>query len=137
MIVKIFDELNNDSMIVRNKVFVEEQGFVDEFDDIDKIAIHIIFYDEQPFATCRIFKNENNDYVIGRFAVLKEYRGRGIGTFMLKRAEEYIKSFGGVNVKIHAQTRAKLFYEKAGYYAVGVEDYDENVPHVWLKKELL
>ena len=48
MIVKIFDELNNDSMIVRNKVFVEEQGFVDEFDDIDKIAIHIIFYDEQP-----------------------------------------------------------------------------------------
>lgn len=137
MDVKFFNEINNDSMIVRNNVFVEEQGFIDEFDEIDNIATHIVLYDGQPFATCRVFKDSTEDYIIGRFAVLFQYRGCGKGTALLKIAEEFIKKSGGKHVKIHSQTRAKHFYERSGYCSIGVEDYEECVAHIWLQKELI
>ena len=43
---------------IRRTVFVDEQGFHDEFDETDRAAAHIIAFDEDdnPVATCRIFK---------------------------------------------------------------------------------
>lgn len=40
--------LNNspDARAIRQSVFVEEQGFEYEFDDIDEIALHLVLYDE-------------------------------------------------------------------------------------------
>ncbi len=131
---KIFEGLNNDSILIRKKVFVEEQGFVDEFDHIDNIATHIIVYDNKPIATCRIFTNASGEYLIGRFAVIKEYRGSGIGSAMLRKAEEVIMNRAGSIIRIHSQTRARHFYEKAGYNPDGKEDDEEGVPHVWLVK---
>lgn len=131
---KFFEELNNDSIYIRQKVFVEEQGFVDEFDDIDNIATHIIVYDDKPIATCRIFTNDMGEYLIGRFAVIKEYRGTGLGASLLKKAEDVIYNRGGRTILIHAQTSARTFYEKSGYISTGKEDHEEGVPHVWLVK---
>ena len=44
---KIFEGLNNDSILIRQKVFVEEQGFVDEFvAELEKLDIKV-WYDKQ------------------------------------------------------------------------------------------
>ena len=52
-----FDKINKDIISVRTKVFVEEQGFKNEFDDIDKTALHILCYiDKRPVAVGRIYK---------------------------------------------------------------------------------
>ena len=35
---------NADARLIRQQVFVEEQGFVNEFDDIDAKAYHAVIY---------------------------------------------------------------------------------------------
>ena len=35
---------NADARLIRQQVFVEEQGFVNEFDDIDHEAYHCLLY---------------------------------------------------------------------------------------------
>ena len=115
---------------------MKEQGFENEFDDIDQISSHIVVFDEtKPVGTCRFFK-ENNHYTIGRVAVLKEYRNQHIGNLLLKSAEKEIKKLNGDLIVVHAQVRVSPFYEKQGYIQFGQIDDDEGVPHKWMKKRI-
>ena len=137
---KTYDYLDDDAKIIRTKVFIEEQGFENELDEIDDYAIHIVLYDNKiPIATCRVFKDEteeNNTYILGRLAVKKEYRGRRIGTEMLKEAEKIVLQNNGSTLKLHAQCRAKQFYAISGYTEYGKVEYDEGCPHIWMKKQI-
>lgn len=121
---------------IRIEVFMKEQGFENEFDEIDNLCHHIVAFDEgKPIGTCRFFK-ENNHYTIGRVAVLKEYRNQHIGNLLLKSAEKEIKRINGDVIVVHAQVRVSSFYEKQGYIQFGQIDDDEGVPHVWMKKKI-
>ena len=78
MNTKIFTILPQEAKNIRIEVFMKEQGFENEFDEIDTISHHIVVFDEgKPIGTCRFFK-ENNHYTIGRVAVLKKYRNLSI-----------------------------------------------------------
>ena len=133
---RLFNFLPIEAREIREEVFVKEQGFEEEFDSVDNIATHILAYDENKVvATCRFFKQENY-YLIGRIAVIKEYRGSGIGREMIRYAEEQIKIIGGKEIKIHAQLRAQGFYTKLGYLSTGDCDYDEGCEHIWMKKNI-
>ena len=123
---------------IRTEVFVEEQGFSNEFDEIDGSAIHLICYDDEiPIATCRIFyKDEMQSYVVGRIAVIRARRGEGIGAALLAGAEDYIRQKGGQSVMLLAQLRASGFYEKSGYKKQGEICMDEGCAHIWMRKEL-
>ena len=91
MRISIYRHFPEEAKAIREAVFVKEQGFLDEFDDTDQEAVHLILYDEVelPVATCRIFWNQAmNAYTLGRLAVIKEYRGKNIGSLMLKEAEK-------------------------------------------------
>ena len=41
---KTYHSLPEDAALIRQKIFMEEQGFVDEFDAIDPQADHIVLY---------------------------------------------------------------------------------------------
>lgn len=136
MNIKHYSYLPDDAKAIRQAVFVDEQGFKNEFDDIDGDCVHIVIYDgEKPIATGRYYI-ENGNYTIGRVAVLKPYRGTGLGVQIVREAERLIKLDGGDSVVLHAQCRVKPFYEKQGYSAFGEIDYDEYCPHCYMKKEL-
>ena len=136
MNTKIFTTLPQDAKDIRIEVFMKEQGFENEFDDIDDISFHIVVFDEEkPIGTCRFFK-ENNHYTIGRVAVLKEYRNQHIGNVLLERAEKEIKKLNGDLIVVHAQVRVSPFYENQGYIQFGQIDDDEGVPHMWMKKKI-
>lgn len=133
---KVSEKLIDDASKIRLKVFKEEQGFKQEFDDIDNIATHIVGYlDNKAIATCRIF-SEGNSYHIGRFAIIKEYRGRDYGIELMKKAEQVIKDLGGKKIELSSQLRAKNFYEKCGFKAEGEIYMDEFCPHILMKKEI-
>lgn len=138
MIIKAYDSLPEESKYIRIKVFMEEQGFQDEFDSIDDIATHLVCFDgDKPAATGRFFIDpERNEYLIGRLAVLKEYRGKGLGGDIIKEAEKLVKQRGGDHICLHSQKQAEPFYQKQGYVSFGDIDYDEDCPHIWMKKEL-
>ena len=126
-----------DAARIRREVFVQEQGFEHEFDEIDSSAIHVVAYvDGEPAATGRTYRGEDSGFVIGRIAVRRAYRGCGWGMRVVEKLEELALQQGGRRAELLAQVRAQGFYEKLGYAAVGGVVYDEFCPHVRMTKAL-
>ena len=75
MKIRIFDHLSEEAKKIREEVFVKEQGFREEFDGIDEMAIHIVLFDgEKAVGTCRLFSHDSQpDYHVG------ELQGTGAG----------------------------------------------------------
>lgn len=135
MQIKTYNVIPKEAKHIRNEVFVKEQGFVNEFDEIDKTATHFVLFDgcEKPVATCRVFRKDGS-YILGRLAVLKDHRKKHYGSLILKEAEEYVGKSGGKSLLLHSQCRIKEFYKKLGYAEFGEIGYDEDCPHIWMKK---
>ena len=135
---RIFDRLPLEAVRIRTEVFIDEQGFKEEFDDIDNIALHaVLYYDDIPIAVSRIYYDEERkSYIIGRIAVIKPFRGQGIGRIIMENAERIVRNKKRTRLSLHAQERASEFYRKQGYSETGEKDYDEYCPHVWMTKEL-
>ena len=55
---KIYDQLPQEAKKIRIKVFMEEQGFKDEFDDLDDLCQHLVVFDNQPIGTCRFYYDD-------------------------------------------------------------------------------
>ncbi|WP_312644319.1 GNAT family N-acetyltransferase [Hydrogenoanaerobacterium sp.] len=124
-----------DAALIREAVFVREQGFCNEFDETDKTAWHVVVYEgNRPMATGRTFSEDGKSYHLGRIAVLKEFRGLHLGALVVQSLEKEAKRLGAVRFELSAQVRAKGFYEKLGYTAMGEEYPDEHVPHVMMQK---
>ena len=58
-----YDSFPSYAKEIRETVFIQEQGFQSEFDEIDNTAVHFVLFDEDeiPIATCRVFWNEKMD----------------------------------------------------------------------------
>lgn len=140
MEIKVYSQLPVYSVEIRTQVFVKEQGFDKEF-ELDKNegrATHLVgFLDGKMAATARFyFSDEHNAYLIGRIAVLKEHRKKGFGAEIVRACEQCIADKGGKRAIIHAQARAKGFYEAIGYSSFGDTDFEEGVEHIWMTKNL-
>ena len=139
IVVEYFNDVTDDTRYIRETVFVIEQGFSEEFDEIDKKSIHfLVKVNNKRAATARIFKSDNSDtkWSVGRFAVLKEYRGTGLGSFLMKKVEEKIKVQGDNVAELSAQKQAEKFYLSLGYTPMGDIYYDQHAPHIHMEKEL-
>ena len=118
MEVVVYKSIPDYARKIRKRVFEEEQGFQNEFDEKDNISAHIVLFDKGkvPIATCRVFWDaEKDSYILGRLAVVKEYRGKNIGSVVVGEAEQYVSEKGGKCIALHAQCRASAFYAKLGY----------------------
>ncbi len=124
---------------IREEIFMKEQGFQIEFDEIDPIAWHLLVYlDGSPVATGRLYEKEGRPgtYLLGRIAVMKPWRGRHLGEFVVRRLEEFAQMKGAKFLELSAQMQAKEFYEKLGYQAHGSVYLDEHCPHIAMSKAL-
>lgn len=82
---------NPGARMVRTAVFMEEQGYKNEFDDYDAEAVHLCIYDgEEGIATARSYRNPEGVWVLGRVAVLRERRGQRLGSRAVQELEEYL-----------------------------------------------
>lgn len=139
MQIAIYEGIPNHAREIREMVFMKEQGFQNEFDEIDSTATHIVLFDEneKPIATCRVFANPiTKEYTLGRLAVIKEYRGKNFGSAIVHEAERYVQKKGGTAIVLHAQCRVADFYRKLGFTEFGDIEIDEGCPHVWMKKNI-
>ena len=119
---------------IRRTVFIEEQQVPEEleWDDDDKTCVHILVTDNNTtIATGRI----KMDGHIGRMAVLKEYRNKGIGSDVLKSLINFSKTLKMKTVYLHAQITAMPFYEKHGFKIISEEFMDAGIPHKTMKME--
>lgn len=127
-----------DAFAVRQAVFVNEQGYENEFDDIDNICDYVTVYvDGKAVGTGRLFPDgkEPGTYVFGRIAVLKEYRKNHLGAVVVSALEDVLKANGGNKAVLCSQESAVGFYQKCGFSLCGAEVvYDEGHPHRWMEK---
>lgn len=138
MIIQILNAINDDIKQIRIDVFINEQGFENEFDDIDKTAKFVLLsIDGKAVGTCRFFpSNIDGDAHIGRMAVRKFYRGQNLGSKIMHAAENGIRHDGFKTCSLSAQVQARPFYESLGYVAEGEEYLDEGCPHILMRKQL-
>ncbi len=138
---QFFTQLNDDLRSIREIVFVEEQGFKDEFDDvaIDNISFHLLLYIEgKPVATGRLYQKDpfQSIYIIGRLAVLSDYRNLNLGSIVLTSLEEKAKQCGATSIELSAQCRVQGFYEKHGYRTIGKSYLDGDCSHILMIKNI-
>lgn len=123
---------------IRKAVFICEQGFENEFDDIDGYAFHAVLFTEDniPAACGRLYQSDGSRFIIGRIAVLKPFRRLGFGEKIVTALENKARELGGTETELSAQVRAKGFYERLGYSPFGEEYFDEYCPHIAMRKKL-
>ncbi|MDF9825097.1 putative GNAT family N-acyltransferase [Breznakia sp. PF5-3] len=125
-------------MEIRIKVFVKEQC-VDpliELDEEDKTCNqYLVYSDNKPIATCRVIRH-GTTWHVGRVAVLKEFRNKHCGSFMLKEIEKIAHQEQAEKLVLGAQTVAIPFYEKNGFIAYGDIYLDADIEHRMMEKIL-
>lgn len=136
--IKNFPSLCPEAAAIRKAVFMEEQGFFNEFDETDSVALHLVLYaNGAPAATARLFcEDDPTARTVGRIAVLPPYRKMHLGSMILKEAERCARKQGAVRLVLSAQCRVRTFYEKNGYTASGEIYLDEDCPHIHMEKQL-
>ncbi|HNZ56238.1 MAG TPA: GNAT family N-acetyltransferase [Methylophilaceae bacterium] len=120
---------------VRIPVFVVEQSVSPafEWDEIDAYAVHLLaMHHAQPIACLRIIEYQK----IGRMAVLKEWRNKGLGKALLNEAIRICRAQGSAYIRLSAQTHALPFYQKAGFRQTSAEYTDVHIPHVDMQLDL-
>jgi len=114
---------------VRYAVFVEEQRVPPEIelDEFDPLSLHALAVDGQGrvVGTGRLLPDGH----IGRMAVLREARGRGVGSALLQSLMRAARARGDSEIALSAQTHAIPFYERFGFSAEGAEYDDAGIPH--------
>ncbi|HWS27837.1 MAG TPA: GNAT family N-acetyltransferase, partial [Xanthomonadales bacterium] len=114
---------------VRTAVFIVEQQIPerDEWDADDEAADHVLARsrDGVPIGTGRLLA----DGRIGRMAVVKEWRGEGVGAAMLRHLMERAAARGMRRLKLSSQKYAVPFYAQAGFVVDGPEYLECDIPH--------
>jgi predicted GNAT family N-acyltransferase len=121
---------------VREQVFVTEQKvpLELEWDEWDERSDHAVARDTsgQAIGTARLLP----DGRIGRMAVLREWRRRGVGAALMEALLQKAREQSLSRVTLHAQTHAAGFYRRFGFSERGGEFWEAGIPHVEMTLEL-
>ena len=120
---------------VRHQVFVVEQQVPEDLewvgDDDHFSAVLALDQNGQPIGTGRI----SAEGVIGRMAVLKDWRGKGVGSAILERLIQLGVESGREQLALSAQLHAVEFYAARGFVAEGPIYFDAGIEHRSMKRK--
>ena len=115
-----WDQARADAAPIRFAVFVE-----------DAACLHAIARSEgRPVGTGRLLPDGH----IGRMAVLKAWRGQGVGAAMLTVLIDAARARGDRAVALSAQTHALGFYRRFGFINEGPEYIEAGIPHQAMRR---
>ncbi len=121
---------------VRETVFVLEQNvpIEEEWDELDPLCRHVLARDGEGRAigTARMTR----DGKIGRIAVLKDWRGKGVGAALLTTLLDRARSEALPEVRLNAQVAALAFYHRFGFESVGPRFMEAGIEHQAMRLHL-
>jgi predicted GNAT family N-acyltransferase len=128
---------------LREKVFVHEQGvpIEEEWDEWDAYSQHAIAFapSGEPIGTGRLLPLESPEKSagrIGRMAVLKPWRRKGVGRALLDALVSLAAAQGALIILLHAQKHAVAFYRRNGFEVEGEEFMEAGIPHLIMRRSL-
>jgi predicted GNAT family N-acyltransferase len=130
----------NGALAVREQVFCREQGVphAEEVDGRDEHALHVVALEpdgRRVIGTLRLLLDAERAKV-GRVAVERDWRGRGIASRMLEIALAAARERGCREARLASQLEATGLYRRAGF-AVESEPFEEaGIAHVWMGRRL-
>ena len=133
VVVGVWQQCRQDAMPIRHDVFIVEQHVPPELelDEFDAVSTHVVAYleDGQPVGTGRLLPDGH----IGRVAVLKPWRGRGIGRMIMQALMQQARRQGLPGVELSAQYHARSFYEDMGFQAEGDIYMEAGIEHIAMR----
>ena len=125
---------------IRQQVFRNEQDVPFEEDEIYEEEIesttYLIYLNKEVIGTIR-YRFVDNAYKIERFAILKEYRGKGHGKKAFNFLVGLIASrFNPCLVTLNSQEPVIGFYKKCGFEEEGEFFYEAGIKHIKMNKEI-
>jgi predicted GNAT family N-acyltransferase len=115
---------------IRHSVFVVEQKVSreEEFDEFENSSIHYLgVVNGVPAATAR-WRITETGIKLERFAVLFEYRNKGVGTAVVNKVLSHVGATG-LTIYLNAQVSAVVFYERAGFCKTGKMFMEAGIEH--------
>jgi predicted GNAT family N-acyltransferase/diadenosine tetraphosphate (Ap4A) HIT family hydrolase len=126
--VSDWTQLNALAAPLRRSVFVEEQSVAEdeEFDSFDSISRHVVIAaNHMARGTGRLAP----DGRLGRVAVAKAHRNKGLGRVLVRALLNEAQRLGFTSVYLHAQVQALGFYEQFGFIADSEEFLECDIAH--------
>ena len=124
---------------IRQQIFTHEQGFPADIDidADDDNALHVVLYlADEPAAVLRCLLFDEGLIKVGRVAVLKQYRGKGLGRELMKFVEQYGLENNYSAIGLSAQHTAIKFYHALGYQTQGEMYDEEGMDHIYMTLSL-
>lgn len=121
---------------LRFAIFVGEQNVPSgiELDDLDAKCVHAVAYDvdSKAIGTGRLLPDGH----IGRMAVVKEWRRRGVGAEIMGALVSEARKRGHRQVMLSAQLQAAEFYRELGFVAEGKVYPEAGILHQKMVRKL-
>ena len=121
---------------IRFAIFVDEQNVPAgiELDDMDEKSLHAVAFDEagKAIGTGRLLPEGK----IGRMAVVREWRRRGVGADLLEALLDEARRRGLAEVTLSAQLQAAEFYRAHGFVAEGKVYEEAGILHQAMRRSL-
>ena len=119
-------KLRGSSTIVAPFVLGEQLGYDDE-------ATHVlIFFDDKAIGTGRILIDGH----IGRVAVLKKYRGLGIGKSVMQELIKWAQKNNLEKLWLSSQWHARGFYIDLNFTCTGEKYEEAGIDHIKMTRKL-
>ncbi|RZJ18824.1 MAG: GNAT family N-acetyltransferase [Acinetobacter sp.] len=121
---------------IRKIVFVDEQGCPPELEwENEDVSHHFLaLSDHQPCGACR-WRKTDNGYKLERFAVLKDFRGQGVGRALIATALDDLPA-DATYVYLNSQLDAMSLYAKFGFVAEGEQFEEAGIQHFKMVKKV-
>jgi predicted GNAT family N-acyltransferase len=127
---KVTEQADLDKVFaVRREVFVVEQNCPPELEwEFEDESTHFLAtVDGEPAGACR-WRKTDKGYKLERFAVLKKFRGHGIGQALVKTVLDDLPA-DATYVYMHAQIQAVSLYERFNFEKTGPEFEEAGIWH--------
>ena len=115
-------------LTIRRTVFIEEQNVPEslEIENEDESFHVLALFGNMPVGTGR-WRKTSEGYKLERFAVLKEFRTKGIGRDIVKFVLDQISSED--MIYLHAQESVIKFYKDLGFTIIGSTFIEADIVH--------
>ena len=113
---------------IRRTVFIDEQNVPEDLEiENEDTSFHVLaLYKNAPVGTGR-WRKTTKGYKLERFAVLKEFRSKGIGRDIVQFVLNQIPSED--MIYLHAQESVIKFYKDVGFIVIGSTFIEADIVH--------
>jgi predicted GNAT family N-acyltransferase len=135
-VIKVTDPADLEKVFaIRREVFVGEQNCPPELEwEYEEESNHFLATVDGIPAGASRWRKTDKGYKLERFAVLKDFRGYGVGQALVQAVLDDLPQ-DATYVYMHAQIQAVTLYERFGFVKTGPEFEEAGIRHYKMEKK--